>query len=43
MDMMQNSYRSLSLLMDLNRDRLLYLGTITLSLSAGAWISAALG
>ncbi|MGZ2257795.1 hypothetical protein [Roseobacter sp. A03A-229] len=38
-----NSYRGLSLLMDLNWDRVLYLGMITLSLCAGAWISAAFG
>ncbi|WP_299675017.1 hypothetical protein [uncultured Roseobacter sp.] len=43
MQTMQNSYRSLSLLMDLNWDRALYLGMITLSLSAGAWITSALG
>ncbi|WP_263843295.1 hypothetical protein [Roseobacter sinensis] len=38
-----NSFGGLSLLMDLNWDRALYLGTIALSLCAGAWISASFG
>lgn len=43
MQAMQNGYRGLSLLMDLNWDRALYIGTIALSLGAGAVLSGLLG
>lgn len=43
MDVVRNNYRSLSLLMDLNWDRALYMGTISLALCAGAWICTAFG
>ena len=39
MQAMQNGYRGLSLLMDLNWDRALYIATITLALGAGAWLA----
>lgn len=37
MEHIQQGYRGLSLLMDLNWDRLLYVGTIAFALSAGAF------
>jgi hypothetical protein len=40
---MQNGYRGLSLLMDLNWDRGLYIATITVALGAGGWIATTLG
>lgn len=40
MEAMQKSYRGLSLLMDLNWDRVLYIGTICLALAAGAWLGS---
>ena len=40
MQTIQNSYRGLSLLMDLNWDRVLYVATITLALAAGAYIGS---
>lgn len=44
MQTIQNSYRGLSLLMDLNWDRVLYIGTISLALlGASAWLSTLLG
>ncbi|MEM9552547.1 MAG: hypothetical protein AAGA05_15305 [Pseudomonadota bacterium] len=43
MQTIQNSYRGLSLLMDLNWDRVLYVGTISLALGAGAWLSTIIG
>ncbi|WP_300029848.1 hypothetical protein [uncultured Roseobacter sp.] len=43
MQAVQNGYRGFSLLMDLNWDRLLYVGTITMALGAGAWIGAVAG
>lgn len=39
----QNSYRGLSLLMDLNWDRALYMGMVTLALGAGAGLITLLG
>ena len=38
MQAVQNGYRGLSLLMDLNWDRILYIATIILALGAGAWL-----
>lgn len=43
METMQSGYRGLSLLMDLNWDRILYVSTIVLALGAGAWIGALAG
>lgn len=43
MQMMQNGYKGLSLLMDLNWDRALYIGTIGLSLGAGAYLAMLFG
>ncbi len=42
MEHIQQGYRGLSLLMDLNWDRLLYVGTIGFALMAGAYIGAIL-
>ena len=36
MQTLQNSYRGLSLIMELNWDRMLYLGTLALALMVGA-------
>lgn len=38
MQTIQSSYRGLSLLMDINWDRLLYVFTIALALAAGAFV-----
>lgn len=38
MQTMQNGYRGLSLLVDLNWDRALYVGTISAALMSGAWL-----
>ncbi len=38
MQHIQQGYRSLSLLMEINWDRLLYIGTISVALGAGAWM-----
>lgn len=38
MHALQNSYRGFSLLMALNWDRILYLTTIAIALTAGAWL-----
>ncbi|KIN65196.1 hypothetical protein Z946_4096 [Sulfitobacter noctilucicola] len=38
MQTIQTSYRGLSLLLDLNWDRALYIATIALALAAGAFI-----
>ncbi|MEZ5768171.1 MAG: hypothetical protein R3D80_11215 [Paracoccaceae bacterium] len=38
MQHIQHGYRSLTLLMEINWDRLLYVGTIAIALGAGAWI-----
>ncbi|MGD9293272.1 MAG: hypothetical protein PVI41_00190 [Roseobacter sp.] len=43
MQAMQNGYRGLSLLLDLNWDRFLYVSTIALALGAGAWIGTLFG
>ncbi|WP_257786735.1 hypothetical protein [Sulfitobacter alexandrii] len=40
MQAIQRSYRGLSLLLDLNWDRALYVGTITLALAAGAFVGS---
>lgn len=40
MQTIQNSYRGLSLLMDLNWDLVLYIGTIALALLAGAYVGS---
>ncbi|MDG1472559.1 hypothetical protein [Pseudosulfitobacter sp. SM2401] len=39
MQTLQSSYRGLSLLLDLNWDRALYLGTLTAGLCLGIWMS----
>lgn len=38
MQTIQSSYRGLSLLMDLNWDRVLYVSTIAFALAAGAFV-----
>ena len=38
MQSVHRGYRGLSLLVDLNWDRALYLSTVTLSLGMGAWL-----
>ena len=38
MQAIQSSYRGLSLLMDLNWDRVLYVATIAFGLAAGAYV-----
>jgi hypothetical protein len=40
MDTIENSYRSLSLLVELNWDRALFAGTIALGFAAGALMGA---
>lgn len=40
MQTIQSSYRGLSLLMELNWDRVLYIGTIAVALAAGAYIGS---
>ncbi|MGC1494544.1 MAG: hypothetical protein WA790_01955 [Sulfitobacter sp.] len=40
MQTIQSSYRGLSLLMDLNWDRALYVGTIAVALAAGAYVGS---
>lgn len=42
MEHIQHGYRGLSLLMDLNWDRLLYIGTIAFALCAGAYLGTIL-
>ncbi|GIT85887.1 MULTISPECIES: hypothetical protein [Roseobacter] len=39
MQSLQRGYRGLSLLCDLNWDRVLYVSTVTLSLGIGAWLT----
>ena len=41
MHTLQHSFRGFTLMMELNWDRILYLGTITLALMAGAWLGSA--
>ncbi|WP_298836065.1 hypothetical protein [uncultured Roseobacter sp.] len=43
MQAVQSGYRGLSLLMDLNWDRILYISTIGLALGAGGWIGTIAG
>lgn len=43
MQAVQNSYQGLSLLMDLNWDRVFYVATIALALGAGAWLGTMAG
>ncbi|WP_275116075.1 hypothetical protein [Aliiroseovarius subalbicans] len=43
MEQIQQSYRGLSLLMDLNWDRLLYVGTIAGALGTGAFLGTLVG
>jgi hypothetical protein len=43
MTMIQNGYSGVSLLLDLNRDRLFAIGAIAATLSAGAWAASLLG
>lgn len=40
MQTIKTSYRGLSLLVDLNWDRALYLGTLAVALAAGAWLGS---
>ncbi|MGJ8616603.1 MAG: hypothetical protein ACSHWS_07150 [Sulfitobacter sp.] len=40
MQTIQSSYRGLSLLMQLNWDRVLYVATITFALAAGAYVGS---
>ncbi len=40
MQAIQRSYRGLSLLMDLNWDRALYIATIIVALAAGAFVGS---
>lgn len=40
MQIIQNGYSGVSLLVDLNRDRLFTVGMIAFALTAGAWISS---
>jgi len=40
MQTIQASYRGLSLLMELNWDRVLYICTIATALAAGAWLGS---
>ncbi len=40
MHVLQQSYRGLSLVMELNWDLILYIGTIALALLAGAWLGS---
>lgn len=40
MQAIQSSYRGLSLLMELNWDRALYIATIALALAAGAFVGS---
>ena len=40
MQTIQSSYRGLSLLMELNWDRALYVATIALALAAGAYVGS---
>lgn len=40
MQMLRNSYNGLSLIMSLNWDRLLYLGTMFVALAASAYVAA---
>ncbi|UYV39390.1 hypothetical protein N4R57_10530 [Rhodobacteraceae bacterium D3-12] len=40
MDTIQRGYRGLSLLWNLNWDRILYICTIAVALLAGAWIGS---
>lgn len=42
MQTLQQGYRSLSLLMNLNWDRLLYAGTLAFALGAGAYLGTLL-
>ncbi|MGB2202669.1 hypothetical protein [Pseudooceanicola atlanticus] len=43
MQMIQNGYTGMSLLVDLNKDRLFTVGTIALALAGGAWLGSLLG
>lgn len=40
MHTIQNSYKGISLLFDLNWDRLLYVGAIACALGLGAWVGS---
>ncbi len=40
MQTIQSSYRGLSLLMELNWDRALYIGTIAVALAVGAYVGS---
>lgn len=40
MQLIQNSYSGVSLLVDLNRDRFFTVGTVALALAGGYWIAS---
>ncbi len=40
MQTIQNTYRGLSLIMELNWDRVLYIATIAVALAAGAFVGS---
>jgi len=40
MQTLQQTYRGFGLVLELNWDRLLFLGTITVALCAGAWLGS---
>ena len=40
MQTLQQAYRGLSLVMELNWDRLLFLGTLACALALGAWLGS---
>jgi hypothetical protein len=42
MQMIQQGYTGMSLLVDINRDRLFTIGTVLLALAAGSWIGSLL-
>jgi hypothetical protein len=42
MQILQNGYSGVSLLVDLNRDRLFTLGMVVFALAAGSWIGSLL-
>ncbi|MEL7011664.1 MAG: hypothetical protein AAFO72_00125 [Pseudomonadota bacterium] len=40
MQLIANGYRGLSILVDVNWDRMVYIGTIALALAAGAFVGS---
>lgn len=43
MELIQHGYRGFALILNLNWDRLLYIGTIALALTTGAYLGAMIG